>query len=124
MSQLHGFSTTLPDAGDAVSKIGRATGFTQSKYSGLRACSVAKRRVNGADVEFETWEHVVSLPGDIFLQHGDSGSLAFNNDGKVVGLLFGGSYTGDTAYFTSTSDLLADIRKVTGLNEIRIVGEV
>ncbi|KAJ0418780.1 hypothetical protein BJY00DRAFT_287358 [Aspergillus carlsbadensis] len=54
MAQLHGFPTTLPRAGDTISKIGRATGFTRSQYSGLRVCSVAKRQVDGAEVEFKT----------------------------------------------------------------------
>ncbi|KAL2852085.1 hypothetical protein BJY01DRAFT_244698 [Aspergillus pseudoustus] len=121
-SQLRDFTESLPDHGDDLFKVGRATGFTKGKYHGLRSCTVAKRFVNGLEQEFKTWEHVVSAPGDIFLFPGDSGSLVFNMDGEVVGMLFGGTWCGGVAYFTSTKDLLHDIRKLTGLKDIHIVG--
>lgn len=92
-------------------KMGRVTGITKGTYANLDICNVG----GGASA---TWEHAVILPRDIFARAGDSGSLLFNGSGDVRGIIFSGSRNCDVAYFTSTRDLLEDIRHIVGLRDI------
>ncbi|KAL4779658.1 hypothetical protein BJX76DRAFT_365088 [Aspergillus varians] len=115
--RLATFGAKLPENDEEVYKIGRATGFTTGTYANLKVCHIA------GQVD-KTWEHAVVVPqGGSFLAEGDSGSLLFNFTGTVMGMFFGGSNTGDIGYFTSTQDLLEDIKRITGATEIRILGD-
>ena len=66
-------------------------------------------------------EHTIcDYRGRRFSEHGDSGSLVFNMDGLVVGLLFGGAQSLHRSYFTHIDELYEDIRAVTGM-EVRLM---
>ncbi|KAL3476119.1 hypothetical protein BJX99DRAFT_258822 [Aspergillus californicus] len=83
-------------------------------------CKITTRVINEKEAQIPTWEHVMLWPGHLVTQEGDSGSLAFDSDGVVLGMLFGGMGTHDVGYFTATRDLLADIEHITGAKEIRL----
>ncbi|KAL3481750.1 hypothetical protein BJX99DRAFT_253276 [Aspergillus californicus] len=64
------------------------------------------------------------VPGrTAFVLDGDAGAVVCGLAGDVVGLLFGGSVEGNIAYFTSTQDLILDIKRVTGATDVRLHGE-
>lgn len=69
-----------------------------------------------------TYEHAIatSRNGNPFSKEGDSGALIFDNDGGVIGLLFGGCPRKHTSYFTPIESVFADIKKVTGAMDVRI----
>ncbi|KAL5342149.1 hypothetical protein BJX70DRAFT_386274 [Aspergillus crustosus] len=108
LTQLAGFDTALPTIDQDLFKIGRATGYTEAKYGNLCTCKITTRIVNGKEVHIPTWEHVMLWLGQLAIQDGDSGSLVFSHDGADVG------------YFTATRDLLADIKHITGVKEVRL----
>lgn len=118
--ELQGLWTTLPQRDKPVHKIGRASGPTTGMYSGLKSCLIAEEVVNGVKKTVMTMEHTATMAKGPFIKSGDSGCLAFCLGGTVSGLFFGGSNDGRIGYFTSTRDLLADIRMVTGVAEDEI----
>lgn len=68
-----------------------------------------------------TLEHSVSCPPtSTFCVSGDSGSFIFDDQGGVVGLLYGGSDRNDTAYFTHILDIIEDVKAITGAADVRI----
>ncbi|RDW81280.1 uncharacterized protein DSM5745_04837 [Aspergillus mulundensis] len=118
--QLTDFGMELPEMDEPLYKMGRATGYTEGKYGNLTTCRIATRFVNGERVTFPTWEHVILRPGRVAFKASDAGSLIFDRGGLVQGMLFGGAGNGAIGYFTAAQDLLADIRHVTGVQEIRL----
>lgn len=49
-----------------------------------------------------------------FNEAGDSGSWVFDENGNLLGLLWGGCVRGDDCYFTPVEYVIADIEKYTG----------
>lgn len=125
---LDDFSSKLPQLGQKLFKVGRSTGTTHGEYGNLKTCKIAVTIVNGEEELIPTWEHVLLrgesenqvLGGDRVVESGDSGSLVFNKSGFVLGIIFGGNSDENLGYFTATRDLIADIKHITGVQEIRI----
>ncbi|KAL4915992.1 hypothetical protein BDW62DRAFT_218972 [Aspergillus aurantiobrunneus] len=118
--QLDDFKFNLPEIDEPLYKVGHPTGLTRGTYGNLDSCHVAKRVVNGKEVDLETWEHTIVWPNHLVVQGGDSGSLVFGASGFVVGMIFGGAGSEDTGYFTATRDLVPDIQRITGASEVRL----
>jgi hypothetical protein len=54
----------------------------------------------------------------------DSGALVLDQAGRAVGMVFGGSMSGDLVYFISVRDLVDDInRSSTGVKAVRVLGD-
>ncbi|KAL5357171.1 hypothetical protein BJX96DRAFT_181267 [Aspergillus floccosus] len=116
-------SDSIPANGQELAKFGQATGFTVGYYHHLETVHIAERMENGKKVWVSTHEHCFTASDRErpLLKRGDSGSLVFEKDsGMVVGMLFGGSETQDTGYFTFIVDLFEHITKLTGAKEIRL----
>ncbi|EPS29030.1 hypothetical protein PDE_03976 [Penicillium oxalicum 114-2] len=111
-------STTHPEHDNEYSKVGRSTGYTSGKYSGLREVHLHK-----VDDQFiETWEHTVSsgFSDQPFAQPGDSGSFVFDPASReVVGLFLGGRPNG-TGIFTPIEAVFSDIKDITGASHVQV----
>lgn len=125
ISQLRDFVIDTPPLDSALYKIGRATGFTKAKYGGLEVAHIAERVVDGELTTVKTWEHTFVAESQInpVVMKGDPGSLVFNRSGRVVGLLFGGSFSGDVGYFTHILDVVEHIKSLTKAVDFRIRGQ-
>lgn len=66
--------------------------------------------------EFTTEHSIVRNGGKEFSTPGDSGSLVWNDENAMVGILFAGCPETRTSYFTHKTDLFADILSMTGAN--------
>lgn len=104
-------------------KCGRATEYTRGEWSGVRHAYLAKQVINGKVVPKMTFEHTITNGSNPFSLEGDSGSLVFNQNGHVVGMIVGGAEWGDYTYMTHIDDLFADIKATTGATMVRIQGD-
>ena len=79
--------------GTMLFNIGRTTGFTTGRFTGLRSVLLlpsGEVDANGEPVEHETREHSLTGFNDReFANRGDSGAVVFDEAGMIVGLLFG-----------------------------------
>ena len=75
-----------------VFKVGRSTGHTTGKWSGVKHASIGRKVVNGKKVIEVTYERTVAglRMDQPFSVPGDSGALVFTRDGQVVGTVIGG----------------------------------
>ena len=123
-SQLKGFAIDTPALDSTLFKIGRATGFTKARYGNLDSVHIAERVVDGKLTTVKTWEHTFVTESKIspVVMKGDFGSLVFNRSGRVVGLMFGGSFLGDVGYFTHILDVVEHIKSFTKAVDVRIRG--
>ena len=103
-------------------KVGRSSGYSKGEYSKLKQVRIARVRDSDGTVRTAiTTEHSVSCsPTSTFCVSGDSGSFIFDDDGGVVGLLYGGSERNDVAYFTHILDVFEDVKAITGAADVRI----
>ena len=104
-------------------KCGRATEYTRGEWSGVRHAYLVKQVNNGKAVPKMTFEHTITNGSNPFSLEGDSGSLVFNQNGHVVGMIIGGAEWGDYTYMTHIDDLFADIKAATGATMVRIQGD-
>lgn len=102
-------------------KCGRTTGYTKGVYNGLKTVHLTHAVINGELVPQPTLEHTVTNQGDPFALRGDSGALVIDSQARVVGLHWGGLDSGSVAYFTHIEDVLEDIKRVTGAEDIRMM---
>ncbi|KAK1146896.1 hypothetical protein N8T08_002222 [Aspergillus melleus] len=122
------FDVSRLENNQVLAKVGCASGYTEGLYSGLKVAVISRRTINGQEQEVRTWEHSITPasfedefaigPHEI-IKYGDSGSLVFGLVGRLVGMCFGGSYTGDILYFTYIEDLIESIRETCGVSEVR-----
>lgn len=119
VQKLRKFNVASPKMEDVLFKVGRVTGLTEGMYANLKVCRVARRIMNGNEIEIPTWEHAITVPRGPFIESGDSGSLILTGQGDVQGIAFGGSEMNDIGYFTSARDLLEDIKHFTDLKDIK-----
>ncbi|PWY95910.1 hypothetical protein BO94DRAFT_581066 [Aspergillus sclerotioniger CBS 115572] len=121
-SKLVGFDFGVPKPDERLHKFGSATGVTEGVYNGLKTAIFTTRIVDGEKVTVQTWEHtILSALSDVpVAQQGDHGSLLLNKRKEVVGMIFGGASGGEIAYFTHISDIISDIKNMTGASEVRL----
>lgn len=102
---------------------GRTTGDSRGFYNDLKAALVAEEvRQNGTRVKVFTTEHcIVGSDGKQFSALGDSGSIVWNDENAMIGLLFAGCEATRTSYFTHKADLFADILSMTGAKGVRVL---
>ncbi|RAL03301.1 uncharacterized protein BO80DRAFT_442977 [Aspergillus ibericus CBS 121593] len=98
-------------------EVGRQTGYTVGHYHSLKTALIQSYVKNGKECIEPTIEHTVL--GD-FSQEGDSGSLIYNDDLEVVGLLFAGNERSQLTYFTHIEDVFHDIKAMTGTVDVRV----
>ncbi|PKY07427.1 hypothetical protein P168DRAFT_302357 [Aspergillus campestris IBT 28561] len=128
--QLHCLRPDMPPLNRKLHKVGRSTGFTSARYAGLRVAHIVRRVVDDQLRALPAWVHAFAaswsryVVGRYVVAAGDSGSLVFDHIGFVVGLLVGGSFTGDVGYFTHISDLVEHIKMVTGAVDVRLRGSI
>lgn len=106
---------------------GQQTGFSKGEYHSLKFAIIDAQFVEGRYVYQPTAEYAITKKnGDLFAQHGDSGSLVFtNNDPEhrvPLGMIIGGMIPSQGtafAFFTQMDYLLPDIKYITGASDIR-----
>lgn len=102
-------------------KLGRVTGYTDAMYANIKTCQIATHIIDGEEGFLHSWEHAFTVRSDFpFVEEGDLGSLLVTLPiCEVRGIIFGGSQNRDIGYFTSTQDLLEDIKHIMGLKDIK-----
>ena len=130
-----------PKAGETLFKIGRTTGLTVGKlnatygYLHSKYCGVWPEVSEDIMHDFGP-EVVLDQPtvakvnvtvsafarGQAFCKRGDSGSVVFNGEGRMVGLLVAGTEAFEVGFFTPQRELLEDIKAMTGAKTIHLVG--
>lgn len=111
------------DPGQKLFKLGRRTGFTIGRHSGLLSVHLGSSFLeNGDGNKVLTYEHTVyhDLTGRMFSDMGDSGAVVFNNANQAVGLIFAGKDESTATYFTPWEALVKDIKRMTEAVEIRV----
>lgn len=103
-----------------VFKLGRTTEWTNGRFAGLRSAHIATSDEHGETHTVVTREYCVTGTGGPFSLEGDSGSLVFDRDMRVVGMIFSGSLAENVSYITLFDDLFGDIKKRTGAQDVRI----
>lgn len=125
---LDGFEDLISE--QTAYKIGRSTGLTAGKvssgWSRMRDPSTrvwatelkpdsegTRNRLSASSVRV-----IIPFGSDRFAGPGDSGSVVFNISGAMQGMLVASSHSGHEAYVTPVSDLLEDIKALTGAKEV------
>lgn len=116
-------------------KMGAGSGPTTAQYSNCKGCLGEGRYVGDkhqADEHlFVPCKAIGGRDGLSLATAGDSGAVVYNDEGKVVGLIFRGltpqqyakgSKTFPYTYVTPIEDVLADIMAFTGADDVRIFG--
>lgn len=107
-----------PKPHDTVFKIGRTTGIATGHLHPTRSLSQMKCPPNATYPQGciqKTYEHwtIQGAFDKPFIQPGDSGSWVLNEFGHLVGLLWGGIITTETAYYAPITHVIDDIEKAT-----------
>lgn len=102
---------------------GRTTGDSHGLYGDLKGALVAEEvKDDGSREKVFTTEHsIVGNDGKEFSKPGDTGSLVWNDENAMVGILFAGCPETRTSYFTHKADLFADISSMTGARGVRVL---
>ncbi|MBV8545315.1 MAG: hypothetical protein JO093_11025 [Acidobacteria bacterium] len=105
-----GFPKPLADAAaglpiGTVHKLGRSTDLTSGTISASGLIPVTVN-IGGADYDFVDQIEITSPAAHPFSMKGDSGSVVFNDDGALVGLLFSGNEK-TTTYANPIADVFA-----------------
>lgn len=112
------------EGGTDLFKIGRTTDATWGRYNGIKAISLVDWR-NGPNEARRIYSNDHSVVGGSvgpeFAKGGDSGSFVFDKFGGVVGLLLAANDGTNTSFFTTLDDVFADIRQITGANDVRLL---
>jgi hypothetical protein len=104
----------LPTANSKVFKVGRTSTWTAGYYSALKSAHVADKKV--------ALEHsITGARGNPFSSLGDYGSLAFNQECGLAGLIVAGSNEHPVTYITLAPDLFDDIKNRTGAKDVRVM---
>ena len=115
-------SPTLPQEAE-VFKVGRSTGHTTGKWSGVKHTKISRCVVDSKEIIEVTFERTdCGLRMDEpFSAPGDSGALVFMCDGQVVGMVVGGIKKESISYVTPIYDLFCDIKEWGGFHDIRVM---
>ncbi|KAJ5165120.1 uncharacterized protein N7500_006950 [Penicillium coprophilum] len=120
----HGGSTLDIRSGTIIYKSGRSTGITASVYHSLESVQLDRLKSDkGPGYTFSIiWTYKTATPESSFpfAEPGDSGAWITRMDGKVLGILTGADERQTTHYFCRISDVLDDIKDITGAVEVRI----
>lgn len=119
-----GISPNPLDLDNPVVKSGRSTGFTRGYVNvikGVRIAHVRNARGPGSR-SIETFELQVTGKDQMdFGVPGDSGSFITDLNGKVIGMLLGGTERANASYVTPLVDIFEDIKRVTRAEDVRLV---
>ncbi|KAE8163749.1 hypothetical protein BDV40DRAFT_287471 [Aspergillus tamarii] len=110
----------LPDEKNLF-KQGCKTGVTWGKYSNL-ATTVFTATKSGELRTIDEHSVVYDIKHDFF-KPGDSGSLIYDERGRIVGMAFGGQMTGQIVVFTHIDNLIADVKDQTGAERVVFYGQ-
>ena len=104
--------------GQDVFKVGRTTGLTVGKVTNITTHTRIERQPNSAHATpirttFEHYTIRAKYTGP-FNKAGDSGSWIFDENGDLLGLLWGGCVKSSDCYFTPIQYIIADIEQYTG----------
>lgn len=107
-------------------KVGNRTKITAGAYNQYKVTT----GLSGMDkyMKYQSDEHVfIGAPARTetpFSNPGDSGSVVYDKDGKVVGLLFRGQIPNQASagytFVTPISDVFDDIKLMTGVEDVRV----
>ncbi|DAA79026.1 TPA_exp: Uncharacterized protein A8136_2811 [Trichophyton benhamiae CBS 112371] len=107
-----------------VCKTGRSTGFSEGMLGEIRETDIQCwfRDASGNWDKRRGLAYLVypKAPRLTFGEPGDSGSFVFSLQGSFVGLYMGGDREAGTGLLIEASDLLEDIKQVTGALDVRI----
>jgi hypothetical protein len=90
---LNGVATSMLDAGNDVSKVGRTTDATRGRVTAIELDNVVVGYDSG-NLRFDNQIEIEGAGDSPFSQGGDSGSLIVNAQGEAVALLFAGGDQG------------------------------
>jgi hypothetical protein len=105
-------NNTATSYSGTIHKVGRTTGWT----SGTVTNTCATVNVSGSNIQL-LCQTLVQRSGSVIVQGGDSGSPAFqkgsNDDVTLVGILWGGSSSGDRFVFSPLKNIQDELGPVT-----------
>ncbi|KAL3450776.1 hypothetical protein BJX65DRAFT_304931 [Aspergillus insuetus] len=103
----------LPITDQSLWTIGRNTSNVRWKYTDLKVYHISRPMTDGRKQPILTWEHAMVRNGHVgpLGDERDSGALVLDQVGRAIGMVFGGSMSGDLVYFTSARDLVDDINR-------------
>lgn len=110
----------LPDEKNLFRQ-GCKTGVTWGKYSNL-ATTVFTATKSGELRTTDEHSVVYDIKHDFF-KPGDSGSLIYDERGRIVGMAFGGQMSGQIVVFTHIDNLIADVKDQTGAERVVFYGQ-
>lgn len=101
---------------------GRTTGDSHGVFNDLKDILVADEfRDDGSHRKVFTIEHsILDIHGKAFSVKGDPGSLVWDKEHAIAGMLFAGYEAIRTSYFTHKDDLFMGILPTTGAKGIKV----
>lgn len=107
---------------ECLYKTGRTTETTCGSYNGLEQCILLHQQDENAPDGYRTiatFSHSIALRyGKPFCDKGDSGSLVYESDGNVIGLLYGANERIDVWLFSLITEVFCDTKALTGTSEV------
>ncbi|KAJ5094395.1 hypothetical protein N7456_010256 [Penicillium angulare] len=111
-------------SGTPLFKTGRSSGKKSCTYNELREVHIHRQKDMTAPEGFRmvaSWEHSLTCSySEIFAEPGDFGSFVYNDKGSVVGMLTSNDQRLRTWSFSLLSNIFADIKAVTGAQDVRL----
>lgn len=112
-------TTEEEDKKFVVWKFGRSTHFTFGILSTIHSNYLSTSGIVTDELAIVPHDSMVAEYG--FSGKGDSGSLVWDSDGYVSGLLWGGPVNSVATYITPMEYVLEDIRQVCGAKDVKLV---
>ena len=118
-------ATALPGSErSTLIKCGRTTGWTEGLINSIDQYhfdDCANPNLDGSYPRAVSQNPLVlSRSRSPFAEKGDSGAFVLNELGKLVGIVIGGSTTGDHSFMTLIDDIFEDIIHLTGAKAVRL----
>lgn len=111
-------SASGDDKNYIVWKCGRTSHLTYGIASEIKS----DYRWDDGVTESEEWA-IKDPKGGFFSKGGDSGSLVYDSDGRVSGLLWGGRYDAFMTFATPIEAVMSDIKEVLQAKKVTLVFE-
>ena len=114
-----------------VFKIGRSSGETHGFVNRILTTKLWNYRMQGNTIIYEVGNAlavsrspvytIADRGSPFFSEEGDSGSVVFNKESQVVGLLFGGNSIDCISYIMPVDDMFQDIKNITGAVAVEVL---